>query len=275
MAIPPKITKRLGRKGPRQESMRRLHLFELEDQDWMPVVVRDGVTDYLRTAIQLADSYGPMISLLADALKKSGAERVTDVCAGGGGPWRTLLPALRTNGWNGTVTLTDRFPNGGAMAQLPEGATYFPEPVDALAVPTELIGFRTLFTSFHHFPPEAARAILADAAAKKVPIALFELTKRSPLYILAMLLSTVTVMLVTPAIRPVTWSRLLFTYFIPLIPFVVTWDGIVSCLRTYTIAELTTMTEELSETHKWDVGELKSKGFLPATYLIGLPRESL
>ena len=263
------------RQGPGQESMRRLHLFELEDQDWMPVVVRDGVTDYLRTAIQLADSYGPMSSLLADALKKSGAERVTDVCAGGGGPWQTLLPALRTNGWNGTVTLTDRFPNGGAMAQLPAGATYFPEPVDALAVPIELIGFRTLFTSFHHFPPEAARAILADAAAKKVPIALFELTKRSPLYILAMLFSTVIVMLVTPAIRPVTWSRLLFTYFIPLIPFVVTWDGIVSCLRTYTIAELTTMTEELSETHKWDVGELKSKRFLPATYLIGLPRESL
>ena len=261
--------------GSRQESMRRFHLFELEDQDWMPIVVRDGVTDYLRTAIQLADSYGPMISLLADALKKSGAERVTDVCAGGGGPWHTLLPALRKKGWNGTVTLTDRFPNGGAIAQLPAGATYFPEPVDALAVPKELTGFRTLFTAFHHFPPEAARAILADAAAKNVPIALFEVTKRSPPYILAMLLSTVTVMLLTPAIRPVTWSRLLFTYIIPLIPLVVTWDGIVSCLRTYTVAELTTMTEELSDTHIWDVGELKGKRILPATYLIGLPRKSL
>jgi hypothetical protein len=129
--------------------------------------------------------------------------------------------------------------------------------------------------TFHHFPPEAARAILADAAAKNVPIALFEVTKRSPLYILAMLFSAVTVMLVTPAIRPLKWSRLLFTYLIPLIPFVVTWDGIVSCLRTYTVEELTTMTEELSETHKWDVGELKGKRVLPATYLIGLPRKPL
>ena len=54
--------------------MRRFHLFELEDQDWMPTVVRDGVTDYLRAAIRLGDTYGPMISLLADALKGNGAE---------------------------------------------------------------------------------------------------------------------------------------------------------------------------------------------------------
>jgi len=254
--------------------MRRFHLFELEDQDWMPTVIRDGVTDYLRAAIQLGDTYGPIFSVLAGALQQSGSERVIDVCAGGGGPWQTLLPALRTNGWDGTVTLTDRFPNEGATAQLPAGVTYFPGSVDALAVPEELRGFRTLFTAFHHFRPEAAKAILADAVLNKVPIALFELTKRSPRYILGMLLSSAAVMIVTPAIRPLTWSRFLFTYVIPIIPFVVTWDGIVSCLRTYTVAELRTMTEGLSEGHTWEAGEVQTGGILPVIYLVGLPQDS-
>ncbi|MFN0102609.1 MAG: hypothetical protein ACKV2U_11030 [Bryobacteraceae bacterium] len=253
--------------------MRRFHLIELEDQDWMPAVIRDGVTDYLSAAIRVGNTYGPVTSALANALLTSGEERVIDLCAGGGGPWQTLLPALRTKGWAGTVTLTDRFPNSKAVERLTTGVTYYPESVDALEVPKELSGFRTLFTAFHHFPPAAARALLADAAAKAAPIALFEVTHRSPRYIFAMLFSPLTVMILTPVIRPFSWSRLLFTYLIPLVPLVVTWDGIVSCLRTYTVAELRSMTMEIPGNHRWDVGEVKGKGLLPLTYLFGLPQQ--
>ena len=41
-------------------------------------------------------------------------------------------------------------------------------------VPESLNGFRTLFSSFHHFRPEQARAILANAMEKKQAIAVFE-----------------------------------------------------------------------------------------------------
>jgi hypothetical protein len=36
----------------------------------------------------------------------------------------------------------------------------------------------------------------------------------------------------TPWIRPFRWSRLLWTYVVPIIPAVLLFDGIVSCLRT-------------------------------------------
>src|SRR5450759_4223616 len=36
----------------------------------------------------------------------------------------------------------------------------------------------------------------------------------------------------TPWIRPFRWSRLLWTYLIPIIPLVFLFDGVVSCHRT-------------------------------------------
>ena len=76
-----------------------------------------------------------------------------------------------------------------------------------------------------------------------------------------------------PFVRPFRWSRLLWTYLIPLVPFVLLFDGIVSCIRTYSPAELGELLEGLSANeYQWDIGE-ERQGPLPVTitYLIGLP----
>ncbi len=49
-----------------------------------------------------------------------------------------------------------------------------------MKVPRELKGFRTMFTSFHHFPPEEARAILQNAVDAGEGIGIFEITRRAP-----------------------------------------------------------------------------------------------
>ncbi|MBI2685175.1 MAG: hypothetical protein HYX27_02585 [Acidobacteria bacterium] len=251
--------------------MRRYHLIELEDQTWMPSIIRNGVTDYLRAAIRTGNTYGPVAAALAKVLNSTGQRHVIDLCAGGGGPWDTLLPALREEGWDGNVILTDRFPNLEVAGELNREISYHTRPVNALDVPGHLRGFRTLFTAFHHFPPAAAKALLADAAARQVPIALFEVTRRSPAYLLGMLFSPLAVMALTPFIRPFRWSRLIFTYLLPLIPFVVTWDGVVSCLRSYTAAELGDMTAGISGSYRWEIGEVKGNGPLSVSYLFGIP----
>jgi len=40
-----------------------------------------------------------------------------------------------------------------------------------MRVPDELTGFRTIFSAFHHFRPEEARAVVADAAHQRQGIA--------------------------------------------------------------------------------------------------------
>ena len=77
--------------------MRRLHLAEIEDQSWCPRPVRDAATDYLEFMIRLGNAYAPVAPLLREALRRTGARRIVDLCSGGGGPWPRLLPELGLN----------------------------------------------------------------------------------------------------------------------------------------------------------------------------------
>jgi hypothetical protein len=177
------------------------------------------------------------------------------------------------------VLLTDRFPNRPALARVQAtsgGAVTFAKgPVDATEVPAELDDFRTLFSSFHHFRPEEARRILADAVRQRQGIAVFEATQRSVPALLGMLLTPLVVLLVTPFIRPFRLSRLFWTYLPPIVPLVVLFDGVVSCLRTYTPAELRALVADApgSEAYVWEIGEERgTRGTLPVTYLVGYPK---
>jgi hypothetical protein len=61
-----------------------------------------------------------------------------------------------------------------------------------------------------------------------------------------------------------------------LVPLVSLFDGLVSCLRTYSVQELRRTVEGLdAKDYQWEIGELKSKaGPIPITYLIGVPKGS-
>ena len=144
-------------------------------------------------------------------------------------------------------------------------------PVDARAVPRELHGLRTLFNGFHHFRPEDARAILHDASAARQPIAIFEVSRRSPSMIMWVLLVPIFVLLSTPFMRPFKWSRLLWTYVVPLVPLTCLWDGVVSQLRAYTVSELRDMAAAAGPmTWRVDDPRLYRTG-ARVTYLIGWP----
>jgi hypothetical protein len=148
--------------------------------------------------------------------------------------------------------------------------------VDATKVPPELRGFRTMFTSFHHFQPDEARAVLQNAVDARQGIGIFEVTRRAPTAIALMFLWALLPFLFTPWIRPFRWSRLVFTYVLPLIPLVLLFDGVVSCLRTYRPHELKEIIAKLTAAeYQWEVGErFNSAGRVPIAYLIGHPRHN-
>ncbi len=257
--------------------MKRFQLIEIEDQDWLPTSIRDALTDYLQFVINLTQPYAPIVPQLRHALEETNDRQVVDLCSGGAGPWLSLHPGLQES-VSFSVLLTDKFPNLQAFQRadsVSHGALGFvADSIDATDVPDEIVGFRTLFSAFHHFQLTEARAILDDAIKKRQGIGVFEATHRSALAILLMFLTPFLVLIFTPFIRPFRWSRLLWTYAIPVVPFIVLFDGIVSCLRTYTPAELQMLTAELSsETlYQWEIGEQQAeRAPLPITYLLGYP----
>ncbi len=199
--------------------------------------------------------------------------QVVDLCSGGGGPWIDWLLSAVSQPVQ-SVILTDKFPNiDTANKNIPTGLTYWTESVDATEVPIQLLGFRTLFTSFHHFKKDAARAILQDACENGQPIGVFEFTRRTIPALLLMLLAIVPVWIAVAQMRPVKFSRIVLTYLIPVIPFVVTFDGFVSCLRTYSPSELLTMVNGAEFAgFEWKAGITEGSAFgFPVTYLIGSP----
>jgi hypothetical protein len=254
--------------------MPRLHLFEFEDQDWFPAAWRDYGTDFLQFLTARTRAFRPVLPLLKKALKAYGRARIVDLASGGGGGWLGLGAELAEKFPGLRITLTDAFPNLPAFrrAAVHPCIDYVETPVSALQVPAELIGLRTLFLAFHHLRPHEARRILQDALDSGNPVAIFEGQGRNLPSLLAMFFSPITVLLVTPFIRPFRPGRIFFTYLLPVVPLFVWWDGLVSALRTYSVAELNRLIGELggSERFAWETGTLKS-GPSTIIYLLGVP----
>jgi hypothetical protein len=145
--------------------------------------------------------------------------------------------------------------------------------MDATQIPDELDGFRTIFSSFHHFEPREAREILQDAVNKRRGIGIFEAGGRRIVTLLLTFLIPIGTLLLTPCLRPFRWSRLVWTYVLPVIPFVLWFDGIMSCLRTYSLQELAELTSGLTaHGYEWKIGQESGGLFpVPITYLIGYP----
>ena len=259
--------------------MQRRHLIEISDEAWCPRAIRHAVTDYCRFVTEASGVYNAVAPMLVEALQRTGASRVLDLGSGAAGPWLRLQPLLSKMGLDITVCLSDHNPDVEAFERscrlAQQAITYYPKPVDATQVPSTLHGFRTLFSAFHHLRPAEARAALANAVAKGEGLAVFECAERSILALLLVLPTPLRVLLATPCIRPFRWSRLFWTYQIPVVPLVALFDGLVSCLRTYGIQEMRELTEALdAKDYPWEIGELKSTvGPIPITYLIGVPNE--
>ena len=170
----------------------RLHRLEIEEQTWWPAVMRDAITDYLQFVVERFKPY-----------------RVT------------------------RVTLTDHYPNtdvAHATNSHESGVLHYEDrAVNAMDVPASLQGFRTMFASFHHFAPDDARRIIADAVEKRCGLAVFELTERSLPAILGMLLAPIVALILAPQIRPIRATGVALTYLLPIVPLAVLFDGIVSC----------------------------------------------
>lgn len=260
----------------------RIHLFEFEDLAWFPDTIRKGMTDYLRYLLgNLLNYYKPVIPIIDEGLQQTGSNRIIDLASGGGGAIAQVSEELIAyRGGKIRIMLTDKYPNKSSYDYLRQktGAQidYVETSVDAADVPPELTGFRVLFSAFHHFKPDTAKAVLQNAVDHRAGIAIFDGGDKHIFTIIAMvLIHPFIFLLLTPFFRPFSLSRLFFTYIIPLIPLCTIWDGVVSILRLYQPKDLMQLTQEINAQHYiWRSGKLKHPAGLHITYLLGYPRES-
>jgi hypothetical protein len=256
-----------------------VRLFEIHDQKWFPQFLRDEFVDGLQMILDITNTYRPVANLLRKRLDECGAERVLDLCSGAGGPWPSLVRQFEMDGTRPPeVFLTDKYPITKKLHALESPADkrihFLRHSIDATQIPGHLQGFRTLFSSFHHLNLDEARGLLQDSVNRREGIGIFEAPARHALTLLSLLLIPIAAWLFVPFRRPFRWSRLLWTYLFPVVPFVLFYDGLISCLRAYSLEELQEMTKGLAASgYRWEIGE-EPGGLLPVrvTYLVGCPQ---
>jgi hypothetical protein len=256
--------------------MRRLDILELHESPWFPQGLRDLVTDSLQFVLNAIRFYDPVSERLRAAVNSAGAERVIDLCSGGAGPWLWLHSVVRVGAARDLqVVLTDKYPNLDAFesARRASGGaiSYSAEPVEAAHIPPQLSGFRTVFSSLHHFSPAEIVAMLQDAANQRQGFGAFEGAQRRAKTIAGIVLMPIGAVIAAPFVRPFRFSRLFWSWIVPVIPLVLYVDGVLSCLRAYSPAEMMAMCKRVAAPgYVWDAGDASGR-LARVTYLLGYP----
>ncbi|HEY3382692.1 MAG TPA: class I SAM-dependent methyltransferase [Vicinamibacterales bacterium] len=253
--------------------------FEFNDLEWYPQTWRQILTACTGFFAVVFDVFRPILPQLADALRASDARVILDLCSGGAGQLVRLQRLLAEHHqYPVRVVLSDKYPDLDVFrnaARSSDGDVRFiEEPVDAASAPSADGAFRTIFTAFHHFEPDAACRILQDAATNRVGIGAFEYTDRSVVWYVSALLSPLFCWLTAPwAIRPFTLKVFFWVYLLPIPVLLIPWDGIVSGLRTYDPDALRLLVSRVdAPDYAWDIGKVRTGVGHHLTYLIGHPR---
>jgi len=225
--------------------------------------------------------------LVQKVVTKHPFSQITDLGSGSGGPMPIVVDLLKRGAPTSSLKLllTDRYPNPDTVAEINgmglDYMRYCPEPVDATKLEAAPEGLKTMIASFHHMPPDSARAILHSAAVNQQPLLIYEIAKNTvpvlvwviflPISLLILMLMT---WVMTPFVRHITLSQILLTYLIPVIPLVYAWDGQASLMRTYSFSDIEGLLDGAkTPDYQWTVAPAaKSNGKNLGYYILGIPK---
>ncbi|KAK8120672.1 hypothetical protein PG999_004792 [Apiospora kogelbergensis] len=180
--------------------------------------------------------------------------------------------------------MTDLHPHPEAWAAAAHKShhlTYEPASVDASNAPASLINqyknnkdapggriFRLFNLAFHHFDDTLARAILKNTVETSDAIGIFEMQDRSFASVVTCALFGLFIPLVAPVLY---WSapwHLFWVYIVPIVPFVLVFDGLVSSIRTRTPEEVEVLLRTCgADTTDWEIKSGKECFMWPTGYL--------
>lgn len=263
--------------------MRRVQLFEFEDFDWFPAIFRSTMTKIIVVLHKLLGTKEVVGNLLVEIHKKRNFEQIVDLGSGSGGAMPLVQDFLQTEKkLEVKMLLTDLHPNKELVREFNSNQStikYHPKSINAQDLKNTPEGIKTMMNSFHHMPPSVARQILKTAQKNQQTILIYEMGENMiPLVVWWLLLPislplvALMAILLVPFVKPLKFTDLLFTWFIPVIPLFYAWDGQASGPRTYTFNDIQELLPEKDEHYSWKVKHaLKPNGKKVGYYIIGVP----
>ncbi len=227
--------------------MRRVQLPQLTRQPWFPTVLRDRMHEFLVWFVMLADAGKPFLPVIERGLAATDEKRIFNCDFAPGAGMNTLQPYL----------------DPGIQVEDVPTNPFAPSPR----------GLYTFVNSLHALPPDLAREYLTKIAAAGNPVVAVEGNNDNWWQAIGMLLFVpLSVLVFAPFVKPFRISRLVFTYLIPVLPFLTSYDGALALFKLYSPDDLRELTSTIRVPgYRWEAGKLPNGRGGKILYLLGTP----
>ncbi len=204
---------------------------ELEDYYWFPSVLRNFQTEFIGFVVTTFNIYGVFIHYLK-TLDLS-LQSMTDLCSGSGQP---AISIFRKSNCFSSLSLSDKYPNNKKLNE--SEISYEILSKDVLEMEFENGTCYTMFNAFHHFKDEEKLKIVQKIQISGSNAFIVEILEPTVFCLLKILFTTtIGSLLLTPFIHPFSLKRMFFTYILPINIFSITFDGIVSVLKSRSVKQ--------------------------------------
>lgn len=215
---------------------------ELEDYNWFPAILRRWQLEFVGNLSVWTKLYHPLVAVINKMITYNKIAALQDLCSGSGLPalyihkqLQTILPLL----------LTDKYPDENFINQPP--VVYSKKNIDVLQMQTVAITLYTMFNAFHHFTTAQQKTILTKLVGNNSSFIIAEILEPGIITAVKIFFTgTLLQVFTSPFVHPFSFARLFFTYIIPVNLFTVTYDGIISVVRSKTEKQYRQLVESIA-----------------------------
>lgn len=227
--------------------MRRKQITQLINTKWCPRPVKKLCAEFLSWFVVKVNATKPFIPVVENALIESKINNIINLEFDLGAGIETVKPFLNQHLAIISIPLSE------INTQQQRGMYLF-------------------VNSFHQLSTISAKKTLAEIAKSRNPVVVVEGNNDSLWQLVGMtIFLPVTVILSAPFVKPFRWSRILFTYIIPVLPVIMVIDGCIGLLKLYNPKDLNELTSSIKvPDYKWTTGKKDNGRGGKIIYLTGI-----
>lgn len=195
---------------------------ELEDYSWFPLILRKFQMDFIGFVVTKFHFYDVFI----EYLQKQNLEntKMYDLCSGSGEP---AIYIFSKSTCFSKLFLSDKFPSSDKIIF-----------ADVLEMDFQKGFCYTMFNAFHHFTDDEKLKLISKINNSGARAYFVEILEPNLIFIIkVMSLTLIGNLFITPFIKPFSITRIILTYIIPINLFTITYDGVISILKSKSVKQ--------------------------------------
>ncbi len=211
--------------------MRRKQITQITNTSWCPKLFKKLVAEFLSWFVLKVNATKPFLPIINEVLKDFNTKNLINLDVGIGAGMEAVLPFL--------------------------GRDISVQSIPFSNFDTTRSGVYTFINAFHQLNKNEAEKSLKEIAQSGNPVVIVEGNNDSLWQIVGMTFFVpLTVLLTAPFVKPFRLSRIIFTYFIPVLPIIIVIDGCLALMKLYNPDDLRELVSNLDiPDYTWSIGK--------------------